>query len=247
MDIIAHRGASGCAPENTLAAFRLAWQLGADGIELDVRLSRDGLIMVHHDADTRRSTGATYLIAETDSRTLRQLEARYHHGDEFRANRIPLLTEVLAEVPTGKRVLIEIKCGAEIIPALSDMLSKIDPADMRIGLISFHLNALIACREAFPQLPCYPVFSYQDEDDPGAVAALEDWIEVARQHGFTGLDPDHRDITPAFAAAVKAAGLELVTWTVNDTDRLKQLHALGVDTVTSDWPGRMLEALNGGS
>jgi glycerophosphoryl diester phosphodiesterase len=243
MDIIAHRGASGQAPENTMPAFLLAWQLGADGIELDVRLSRDRRVIVHHDADTRRSARCDLKIADTDSAVLCELDVGYWRGEAFRGTRIPLLDEVLAEVPGGKRVLIEIKCGPEIIPALQQTLAETNGSDIRIGPISFHLDTLIACREAFPLLPCYPVFSFQSDENNGAVAKPQDWIGVAQQHGFPGLDPDHRDITADYVAAIHAAGLELVTWTVNDTQRLRELHSMGVDTITSDWPERMLEAL----
>ncbi|MCB1806648.1 MAG: glycerophosphodiester phosphodiesterase, partial [Candidatus Competibacteraceae bacterium] len=123
MLIIAHRGASGEAPENTLAAFDLAWRQQADGIELDVRLSRDGRVMVHHDPTTKRLTGTDLSIADSTSDALRQLDFGIWKGPEFAGQRMPVLDEVLAAAPPGKQVVIEIKCGPEIIPALSQVLN----------------------------------------------------------------------------------------------------------------------------
>lgn len=245
MKIIAHRGASASAPENTMAAFQLAWQMNADGIEFDVQLSRDGEIMVHHDADTRRSAGVDLKVTDNDSHILRELDVGSRCGEQFRNTRIPVLHEVLAQVPFGKQVLIEIKCGSEIIPVLSKTLAQTDTKHFQIALISFDLDVLINCRNAFPQLPCYPVFSYQYENSCSNITNPVDWIELARQHQFAGLDPDYRDITPEFANAIKAAGLELVTWTVNKPENLTQLQAIGVDIITTDCPDVMQAALNG--
>lgn len=235
MDIIAHRGASGEAPENTLAAFELAWQQQADGIEMDVHLSRDGRVMVHHDPDTRRCGGVALLIADTDSDRLRELDVGCWKAAEYGGQRMPYLEEVLATVPAGRRVLIEIKCGPEIVPALAEILN---PAcGTRITLISFRLDSLDACRSRLPAIPCCYIIEAGDADyDP-------ELIELARARGYTGLDPEYRGIDAGFAARVRAAGLELLTWTVNEPDWLARLRDWGLSGVTTDWPGRMRRAL----
>ena len=244
MDIIAHRGASGTAPENTLPAFRLAWELAADGIELDVRLSADGVVMVHHDASTQRCSGVDLTVEETDCRRLQQLDVGAWRGPQYAGVTIPTLQDVLAEVPTGKRVLIEIKSGLTIVPALQQVLKQHIPQQPTdLGLISFHLEVLESCRMALPEVPCYPIFSTQDPDNRADKHSIPAWMDYVQQHGFAGLDPDCQDITAEFAAAMRAADLELLTWTVNDPVQAATLAEYGVAAITTDWPGRIRDAL----
>jgi glycerophosphoryl diester phosphodiesterase len=236
MDIIAHRGASGEAPENTLAAFELAWRQQADGIEMDVHLSRDGRVMVHHDPDTRRCGGVELRIADTGSVRLRELDVGCWKAAEFAGQRMPYLEEALGTVPAGRRVLIEIKCGPEIVPVLAEALHAVSHA--RITLISFRLDSLDACRARLPEIPCCYLIEAADTGyDP-------DLIELARTRGYTGLDPEYRGIDADFAARVHAAGLELLTWTVNDPSWMTPLSDWGVAGVTTDWPVRMRRALD---
>lgn len=232
MEIIAHRGASGLAPENTLAAFQLAWEVRADGIEMDVHLSRDGRVVVHHDADTRRSAGVDLLIADTASSELRKLDVGRSHGLRHAGQTMPFLEEVLATVPAGKRVLIEVKSNAGIVPALQAALAGADLTRMRLDLISFDIETLAACRRAL-RLPSYPVFEYDAMQSPAH------WIELAGRLGFSGLDPEHHCLDAEFAHQARRAGLELLTWTVNDLSQLRRLHALGVAAITTDWPREM--------
>src|SRR5512140_2542862 len=106
--IIAHRGASADAPENTLAAFRLALELGADGVELDVWRCATGEVVVHHDEDTRRVAGAALLVPDAPLAALRALDVGAWKGERFRGERIPLLAEVLAALPAAV-VNVELK------------------------------------------------------------------------------------------------------------------------------------------
>lgn len=243
MEIIAHRGASARAPENTLAAFRLAWAMQADGIEMDVHLSRDGRMMVHHDADTHRCAGMMHRIAATDSAMLRTLDVGRWKALEYAGELMPFLEEVLATVPPGRRVLIEVKSGPDTVPALGRVLAAVDCTAMRLALISFRLDTLDACRAALPAIPAYYVVEANEADDRVLPFGAE-LIAVARRHDLAGLDPEHRGIDVAFAAAVRAAGLELLTWTVNDPERLGALAAMGVGAVTTDRPEAMRRVLD---
>lgn len=242
MLIIAHRGASGEAPENTLAAFDLAWRQQADGIELDVRLSRDGRVMVHHDPTTKRLTGTDLSIADSTSDALRQLDFGIWKGPEFAGQRMPVLDEVLAAAPPGKQVVIEIKCGPEIIPALSQVLN--NPANhaaqLAVSLISFNLDTLIACQQSLPEIPC---LFLQEADASTTNGFSADLITLALEQGFAGLDVDYKGLTEAFAAQVRQAGLHLLTWTVNEPSQLAHLRACGVEGITTDWPLQFLNSL----
>jgi glycerophosphoryl diester phosphodiesterase len=240
MEIIAHRGASGHAPENTLVAFLLAWQQGADGIELDVHLSHNQRVMVHHDRDTRRTTGREWLIAATHSSVLRELDGGMWRGAQFAGESMRFLEEVLAIVPPDKTVLVEIKCGHEIVPALQAALGHVD-SGLRLSLISMELDTLAACQEALPQFPRHWVIRYREDVHPWDPGVL---IRCAQSHGFAGLDLNYRGITADLAAAIRGADLKLYAWTVNDPDEARRLRDLGVDGLITDYPDEIRQALS---
>ena len=107
--IVAHRGASGDSPENTLRAFRLAWKQGADAIEGDFHLTNDGRIVCFHDRNTSKLTGENYTISQTTLAELQSLDAGSWKGREFAGTRIPTIEEVFHCIPPGKQIFIEIK------------------------------------------------------------------------------------------------------------------------------------------
>src|SRR5512133_60470 len=121
--LIAHRGASREAPENTLAAFDLAWQQGADGIEADFRLTADGRIVCLHDATTGRTANLDLVVADSSFAELQQLDVGSWKGTRWQGERIPTLEEVLARLPLGKRLFIELKSGPEMLAPLRRILT----------------------------------------------------------------------------------------------------------------------------
>ena len=118
VDIVAHRGASFDAPENTVASAKLGWNQDADAVEIDIYLSKDGRIVVLHDPDTKRTTGVVGKAAEMSSSDLRALDAGSWKGTAWKDEKIPFLEEIIATVPAGRRLFIEIRCGPEILPEL---------------------------------------------------------------------------------------------------------------------------------
>ena len=244
MKIIAHRGASGHAPENTFTAFQLAWEQGADGIELDIHLSQDGRIMVHHDTTTLRTGRETLVIADTCSSVLRELDVGSWYDSRFKDERIPFLEDVLAKIPIHGLVLIEIKSDPNIVPVLHTIISDFVALQPRIALISFELTTLLACQAALPLIPCYLVTACERTDGhnhfPEHNSGL---ITLAQRHKLAGLDPDYRGITAEFAASVHAAGLQLMTWTVNDPAAAKHMQAMGLAAITTDYPLEIRHAL----
>jgi len=237
--VIAHRGASGEAPENTLAAFRLAWIQGADGVEMDVHLSGDGQVLVHHDADTRRTAGVDLTLAETPAEQLRRLDVGSWKAPCFHGERIPTLAEVLVLNPAGT-ALVELKTGPEIAEPLAMVLEAFPTTPVR--LISFHLHTLLACRAQMPARPCYLV-SADELTTGGHPYHPPELIDLALRQGLNGLDPQYTGIDEDFARAVREAGLELYTWTVNAADAAQRLAAWGLHGLTSDYPARLLAAL----
>src|SRR5688500_10497757 len=122
VEIIAHRGASSDAPENTLSAMKLAWEQNADAIELDLWLSKDGRLVVFHDADAKRIAGVPRKVADLTWAEVQQLDAGAWKSPRFTGERVPNLESILATVPKGGRAVLEIKCGPEIVPELKRVL-----------------------------------------------------------------------------------------------------------------------------
>lgn len=240
-EIIAHRGASFDAPENTVAALRLGYAQGADAGELDIRLSQDGRIVVIHDADTARVSGHKQPVAV---QTLAELRTRnagqwgQWQGSGF-AEKIPELAEILALVPAGKRLFIETKVGVEILPELGRVIRASGLAPAQLPLITFDLTTARAVKQ---QLPAHEVCWIVDHPKTGT--AIEELIQKAKDAGLDGLDLNHRfPIDAEFVRKVHAAGLKLYTWTVDDPVVARNLAAVGVNGITTNRPGWLREQL----
>ena len=121
--IIAHRGESYEAPENTIASINLAWERGADAVEIDVQLSKDDEIVVIHDTDTFRTGRRDKNIRDQTLEELQQLDVGVYKGKAYKNEKIPTISQVLDTIPEGKKLFVEIKCGKEIIPPLRNIVS----------------------------------------------------------------------------------------------------------------------------
>lgn len=243
VEIIAHRGASHDAPENTVAAVKLAWQQKADVAEFDVFLSKDNVIAVIHDKDTKRVAGVNHRVVEHTFAELRKLDVGRWKDEKYAGERIPRLDEMLATVPQGKRVFIEIKCGPEIVPVLDNVLraSKLKPAQTPV--ISFHADVIAATKKTRPDLEAYWVVSLKPAKGK-KVSTAEELIQRAKQIGADGFDLSATEtLDAAFAKKVKSAGLKLYVWTVNDIALARRMVEIGVDGITTDRPGWLREQL----
>ena len=185
MEIIAHRGASRSAPENTLPAFRLAWKQGADVAELDVRLSRDGRLVVSHDATARRTGGLNRKVCGLTLAELRALDFGRWKGAKWAGTRIPTLDEVVRTVPAGKRLLIEIKCGAEIVPELRKILAE-PGMRRRFILQSFSLQTMEVVKRKFPGVEAGWLCALRQPAAPRAAAEADALIRRAAEAGMNG-------------------------------------------------------------
>ncbi len=161
--IIAHRGASAFAPENTLAAFRLAVELGADGIELDAKLSADGEVMVIHDQTVDRTTGGHGAVRELSLAQLKQLDGGHFKDVQYTGEPIPTLDEVFTEV--GPRTLINVELTNYVSPldALPDLVADLvihHGLQDHVFFSSFHPLNLISYSPSLTRRPaCYPGFT----------------------------------------------------------------------------------------
>ena len=240
-DIVAHRGASGEAPENTLSAISLAWKLGADAIEVDVHLTADKRVVCMHDMSTGRTGGVEMVIKDSNLKELRLLEYGSWKDGSFKGEPIPMLEEVLALVPEGKRIYIEIKCGLEILPDLTEVIRDSGLMPDQIRFIAFNPEVISNTKKAFPDMKCFWLTCLSKQDDGTHSPSVEDILEKLDSMQVDGLDCEAEKgvIDAMFVKRVKSAGYEFHVWTVNDAGMAKELSAIGIDSITTDYPDRI--------
>jgi glycerophosphoryl diester phosphodiesterase len=234
MLVIAHRGASGHAPENTLAAFKRAVMLGASFIETDLQLSRDARFVAIHDDTVNRTTNGQGKVHELTLADLRRLDAGTWFGSKFAGERIPTLEEILEFSKRHDTVFyLELKptgsWGGE--HALIGALRQTGEIARTI-VISFDAGILEALRRIEPTLMTGLLFEGQ-LDQP-----LERAVEIgARQLAVRG-----DLVTPALLAQAHKKDLQVVCWTVNQPAHMRMLIEAGVDGIMSDYPDRLVAA-----
>ena len=237
LEIIAHRGASFDAPENTLSAMQLAWQQGADAIELDLWLSRDGKLVVFHDADTKRFEGTPRKVSDLSLAELQKLDVGSWKGAKYSGEKIPALESILQTIPAGRRAVLEIKCGPEIMPELKRVLQSSGRKAAQLAIITFRYDTLAASKKSFPEIEHFFLHDYKKDASTGRLPELEPLIKRCKEAAVEGLNLNfHWPIDREFVSRVKAAGLKLFVWTVNDAKVAAQLHDAGVDGITTDRP-----------
>ena len=247
--IVAHRGASFDAPENTLAAFTLGVEQGADAIEGDYFLSGDGQIVCMHDDTTARTTGGkvSLMIADAPSSELRVLEVGAWKADKFAGERVPLLEEVLAALPVDTIKYIEIKCGPEIVPELKRVITASRKPPKHLRVISFNADVIAECKVAMPSIKAYWLTGYERDKKTGnSVPTPDEVIATLKRCRADGLGTraDMGVLTSAFVKKLRDSNFEFHAWTVDDPAIAKQLVKLGVDSITTNKPGWLREQLN---
>lgn len=244
VEIIAHRGASYDAPENTLSSFKLGWEQKADICELDVYLSKDGEIVVLHDKDTKRTGGVAKPVVEQTLEELRALDVGSWKGTQWAGEKLPTLAEVIATVPAGKRLFIEIKCGPEILPKLQEVLKASGKSEDHFEVIAFNYEVMQKGKALLPGIAMHWLASPTKDKATGEIQPVEQLIEKAKAARLEGLNLSKGfPIDAAYVQKVKAAGLKFYVWTVNDAAEAKNLAAAGVDGIATDRAGWLREQL----
>ena len=244
--VFAHRGGAALRPENTIAAFDHGLALGADGLELDVHLSRDGVVVVHHDDTLDRTTSAHGPLSARTADELAQVDAGYRFTPDSRASTplypfrgqeigVPRLRAVLERYPSA-RVIIELKTpDAELAHRTIDDVRAARALD-RVILGSFHWRALNAARRYEPRIPTgaaseetrWALYRSRVRWPLGRTKYRE--FQVPERSGATLI------VTPQFIAHAHRAGLPVRIWTVDDRDDMVRLLGWGADSVISDRP-----------
>lgn len=227
--VIAHRGASGDAPENTIAAFELALEQGADGIELDVHLSADEHPVVIHDFTLERTTDGAGPVSEHTVRELKRLDAGGWRDRRFRGQRVQTLQEVLERFRDRARFWVELKGGSALYPGIEDrvvsLLEIYDVVD-RALVQSFDHEAIARIRATSPEIRVGALVAQAPLD-----AAL------LRPGAANAICPGAHLLTENVLAEIRGADLECYVWTVNEPAQMDRLVEWGVNGIITDRPG----------
>ncbi|MFZ9937388.1 MAG: glycerophosphodiester phosphodiesterase [Luteolibacter sp.] len=238
--VVAHRGASGEAPENTLPAFELAWKQGADAIEGDFQLTKDQHIVCIHDADTKKVAGIKRMIKDSTLAELQTLDVGSWKGPQFAGTRIPTLAEVGATLPPGGKFFIEIKCGPEIVPVLLREIEACSLHNEQIVVISFDKEVVRAVRAARPDWTVNWLYRFDTRDAAAVSQALEAVLHTLDEIGASGLASNaHPEFQSAHLERLKAAGFTHHVWTVNDVKTARVFLEIGSRSITTDFPAKI--------
>ena len=245
--IVAHRGASYDAPENTLAAFKLAWQQGADGVEGDFYLSRDGEVVCIHDKTTGRTAGRDLVVAESTLEELQALDVGQWKGAEFAGEKIPTLRQVIATVPEGKWLIIELKTGPEIVGPVQRLLADTRFPSERVCLISFNQQTIAEAKRQMPRIKAHWLTGYKQQSE------TEHWLPSADKVAQTvnglgidglGTDKKRQVVTVDFLAELRKQGVEeFHVWTVDNPQDARFFVAQGAWGITTNRPLEIRRAL----
>jgi len=238
--VIGHRGAAAHAPENTLASFRRAKALGCSWVEFDVRLTKDGALVVCHDSRLDRTTDRGGVISELPLVIVRAANAGIRFGPSFAGERVPTFDEVLTlAAELGLAVDIEIKAdrGREYATAaaVADVLGRRQRDVPALFVSSFLRPVLAAMRALAPAVPRGVLFRLIPRD----------WAQIAARLGCCVIGADHRHLRRRRVAAIRAAGYPLAAYTVNNPTQARLLYAWGVTSVFSDAPDIILKTGTG--
>jgi glycerophosphoryl diester phosphodiesterase len=228
---IAHRGASGRAPENTHAAFAAALALGADAIELDCQLSADGELVVIHDETLERTTDGSGAVGDRTAAELARLDAGSWFDPAYRGERIPRLADVLEQVRDRVTLNVEIKSARDLGRIESKLAALVTEARATAWVVfsSFHWEMIRNMRAAAP----WARLGVLCDEDPRPRG-----IALALELGAEAIVPGRRWVDRRVVEEAHDRGLDVWVWTVNEPGEMRRLIALGVDALFSDWPER---------
>lgn len=244
VEIVAHRGASYDAPENTLPAVELGWEQGADAVEVDIHQTSDGNVVAIHDRDTRRVTGKRGAVAEMRLDQLLLLDAGAWKGAHWSGTRIPTLEQVLETVPPGKTLVVEIKCSKDVLPELERVLDASGKRE-QVMLIAFDYDTISEAKQRMPDRPCYWLYGFSESEAATyGVRSRDDLLERVQRAALDGLDVRHSGPWAAgLSDALRKLGKALYVYTVNDADQARRLRDVGVAGITTDRPAFLRKAL----
>ncbi len=226
--LMAHRGNSGLAPENTLAAFAAALETKSEWVELDVHLSADGELIVMHDATVDRCTNGSGAIAEMTLAQIKALDAGSWFAPEFAGETVPTLAEVVALVGDRIRLNVEIKSSADPLSSLKVVQALADGGVLAQSIVSsFGLEAILETRKHWP------------EGTLALITGRAADLAIAQEHKLPWFNVAYPDVDAALVERAHAAGIKVNAWTLDDPTRWAYFAGLGVDIICTNVPHLM--------
>jgi glycerophosphoryl diester phosphodiesterase len=246
--VIAHRGASAYAPENTITAFKKGLELGADGLELDLRQTKDSIPVVLHDEDVERTTNGTGNVKNFTFDELQKLDAGSWFDEKFSDEKIPSLQEVIDLLDDTTLIIIELKEGNETYPGIEErvvQLIKQNEIESQAILKSFDSNVLERLRIIEPDIPLLYVYALRIP-----------WLGMIIDRGVTFdsvydldveyLQPHRFFLSESFVEDAQSRGFKIISWGVNSTEAINESLEYGVDGIETDYPDKVLQLINEG-
>ena len=240
VEVIGHRGASTEAPENTLAANNLAFQQKADGVEVDVRLTKDKQLVCMHDKSAFRTAGKRNLIKESTLNQLKSLDVGKWKGEKWSGEAIPSLHEVLSEMPLDKKIFIDVKEGIETIdPLIEDIQkNKLDPK--YISIISFHQEVVKRVKQAMESLTVNFLIAFSSPKE----FLDEEVLLKLLEFNLDGVGAEnHSRLSRNFVELISEKNKKVHVWTVDDINQAKKYKEMGLSSITTNVPGLIKSAL----
>jgi len=243
-EIVAHRGASAEAPENTLAAFRTAFEQGIRTVELDVWLTSEGIPVVSHDGSTERTSGEKLTIQATPLAQLQQLDVGRWKGARWQGERMPTLAEALALLHDDRRCFIEVKAGPEAVDPVAQVIEASGVPLTRLTVISFNEDVVGAMKRRLPAVKTQYLAAFRKDDHGAWTPEWDDLVAKARSIQADAINVHYGGpITAESVRRARAAGLGVFVWTVDDLATAQRVAAAGVDGITSNRPAYLRAAL----
>jgi glycerophosphoryl diester phosphodiesterase len=236
----AHRGASAYCPENTMAAFEKALELGATGIETDIQMTKDGQLLLIHDESLARTTGVNQFVKDLSLEEIKDKDAGSWFHPDFKNERIPTLEELLDLVKhTDTIINLELKSGMILYPGIEKMVVEtVRKYEMeeRVIISSFNHYSLVEVKQIAPEMKTAVLYSE---------ALYEPW-HYAKQLGASSLHPFYPAARPEFVAEAKNYGIDYNPYTVNETGDMEVLIAAGVNGIITNYPDRLASLIKEG-
>lgn len=244
--IIAHRGSSYEAPENTISSANLAIEENADAIEVDIHLTLDNEIVVIHDARIKRTAGINKNVKDLSLNELKKYDFGLWKDKKWKDERIPTLKEIFEILPQDKTIFIEIKSGPECLPELKKTFNELNITNSQIVLMDFNLETVKKAKEMFPEVEVLYLYEFKILTIPWEKRTqLENIIKTAVVNKIDGVNIENvKQLDADFIKKAKDNNLKCYCWTVDNYKRAEYLIESGIDGIATNRPGWMKSKLN---
>ena len=238
--VIGHRGASEDAPENTLSSVKESFKQGSDGVEIDIRLTKDNHVVCIHDKNSLRTSGEFIIISETKFNALKKLDVGSWKSKKWKNERIPLLEEVLKVIPDKKEIFIEVKTGTEIIEPLINVLNRSNINLSDVSIISFNREVIKKIKSRMSEITGNLLIAFDPEVN--LEQGLGDLLKSINADGVGA--QNHQNLNSSLVKEVHNLRKKIHVWTVNDQEEANKFELMGINSITTNRPKLIKKSLN---